>query len=547
LFTERALAADSTIVLSDLPPVVELCGRLDGIPLAIELAAARMRSMSPAELLDRLDDRFRVLSGPSRGRPERHQTLRAAVESSYQLLDEPERVVFGRASVFAGSFDLSAAEAVCADDAIPRSDVVEQLDSLVDKSLVIARPQPSGTRFRMLETLREFGLQQLAASADGDGPRNRHLHHYVDVATHAGRLLRGPRQLDGQRILDDEWDNIRAAHAWALSVRELDAAEDILAAVRVYAESQLRVEVGVWAERTIALESVERTPRPQTFGQAASWAHWAGDTELAVRRVARGIRAAPSPDHPSTALCWTEVPFSGARPPRGLESWPGDPLDHLEAAAAGLDVEDDWWVLISLVERALAPGGEERLRRHLRRLIEVADRVRAPSLLANAAIYEGHELIARSPPQALAALDAYRRALDLTRQVGDVNLGGDARRAVAFATTCHRPDEAAAGVCQAAVIYLYDNAQWYRLWQVMESVALVLASNRRLEDASVVLGHLDAHHPPFGWETHLGFPAKARELVRRDACSEQWMAQGAALDRDDVVAVAIEGLRQLLS
>ncbi len=125
-----------------------------------------------------------------------------------------------------------------------------------------------------------------------------------------------------------------------------------------------------------------------------------------------------------------------------------------------------------------------RVRRHLRRLIEVAERVRAPSLLANAALYEGHELIDRSPPQALAALDAYRRALEITRQVDDMNLSGDAMRAVALATTCHRADQEAVEACHAALVYLYANGQWYRLWQVMESVALVLASNGRIEDAS---------------------------------------------------------------
>ena len=184
---------------------------------------------------------------------------------------------------------------------------------MVDKSLVIARRQPTGTRFRMLETLREFGQHELVARGDDEAPRRRHLSHYVDVAKHAGRLFRGPCQVDGQHILDDEWDNIRAAHAWALTVRDLDAAEDILAAVRVYAESRIRAEVGGWAERTIALGSTERTPRPQTFGQAASWAHWAGDTELAARRVGQGISAAPSPDHPSTALCWTQFPLSVQR------------------------------------------------------------------------------------------------------------------------------------------------------------------------------------------------------------------------------------------
>ena len=221
----------------------------------------------------------------------------------------------------------------------------------------------------------------------------------------------------------------------------------------------------------------------------------------------------------------------------------------MEAAAAGLDVEDDWWVLISLVERAMDSGdragaSEGPVRRHRRRLIEVAERVRAPSLLAHAALYEGHELIDRSPPQALAALDAYRRALEITRQVDDVSLVGDAVRAVALATTCHLADETALDACRAALIHLYEHRHWYRIWQVMESVALVLASNGRIEDASVLLGHLEAHHHAgFGREVGLGFRRQARELVDRHSCAGQWMERGAMMDRDEIVVHALEGLR----
>ena len=184
------------------------------------------------------------------------------------------------------------------------------------------------------------------------------------------------------------------------------------------------------------------------------------------------------------------------------------------------------------------------MRRHLRRLIEVAERVRAPSLLANAALYEGHELIDRSPPQALAALDAYRRALEITRQVDDVNLTGDAMRAVALATTCHPADDEAVDACHAALVYLYANGQWYRLWQVMESVALVLASNGRIQDASILLGHLEAHHHAgVGREVGLGFRRRARELVNRHSGAGQWMKRGATMDRDEVVVHALESPR----
>ena len=232
LFTDRAVAADMTFTLepSSLGAVAALCERLDGLPLAIELAAGRVRSLSPAELLERIDDRFDLLRASPRGREDRHQTLRAAVAWSYQLLGDSERIVFERASVFSGSFDLAAAETVCGADAVDATDVVDHLCRLVDKSLVSARRDGSGTRYRMPETLREFAAEQLRVRGDDQATHGRHLLHYVKVAKHADRLFRGPRQLEGRQIFDDEWDNVRAAHASAVSTWDLEGAEHILAA-----------------------------------------------------------------------------------------------------------------------------------------------------------------------------------------------------------------------------------------------------------------------------------------------------------------------------
>ena len=149
----------------DATAVVEICRRLDGIALAIELAAARMVSMSPAEVRDRLDDRFRLLSGPRRGL-ERHQTLRHAVQWSYDLLDDDERAVLMRCSVFAGGFDLAAASRSCGGDGLDEYAVLDVLDSLVRKSLVTAERVGGHARYGMLETIRQFAEDQLAATGD---------------------------------------------------------------------------------------------------------------------------------------------------------------------------------------------------------------------------------------------------------------------------------------------------------------------------------------------------------------------------------------------
>jgi predicted ATPase len=176
LFEQRALAADSSFVLDDAATAARLCERLDGIPLAIELAAARARSMSLTDLYERVDDRFQLLRGSARGRPDRHQTLRATVAWSYELLAHDERIVFERTSVFPGSFDIAAAEAICSDDTIDRVDVPDILANLVDKSIVLAERHATGMRYRLLETIRDFGDEQLGIRGQYVpllGPRRR--------------------------------------------------------------------------------------------------------------------------------------------------------------------------------------------------------------------------------------------------------------------------------------------------------------------------------------------------------------------------------------
>ena len=152
--------------------MVELCRRLDGIPLAIELAAARTRSIAPAKILERLDERFRMLTGGSRTAVARHQTLQAAVDWSYELLSKAERAVLDRLSVFAGGFTLDAAEAVASDDDIDAFDVLEHVSALVDKSLVVA--DPGEETYRLLETIRQYAAGRLAASGTAEQVRARH-------------------------------------------------------------------------------------------------------------------------------------------------------------------------------------------------------------------------------------------------------------------------------------------------------------------------------------------------------------------------------------
>ncbi|TJZ56096.1 AfsR family transcriptional regulator [Streptomyces piniterrae] len=213
LLADRGAAARPGFRIEDDPAAcAEICRRLDGLPLAIELAAARLRLLSPRQLADRLDDRFRLLTSGSRTVLPRQQTLRAVVDWSWDLTDEPERAVLRRLSVFAGGCDLGAAEEVCAGDGVDGREVAGLLGSLIDKSLVVAAPAPDGQmRYRLLETVGEYAGERLDEAGERAGAERRHLVAYRELARIADPLLRGPGQRLWMERLELEHDNLRTA------------------------------------------------------------------------------------------------------------------------------------------------------------------------------------------------------------------------------------------------------------------------------------------------------------------------------------------------
>jgi predicted ATPase/class 3 adenylate cyclase/DNA-binding CsgD family transcriptional regulator len=227
LFTDRARRARPDFAVSDdnAAVVAEICARLDGLPLAIELAAARVRALSLAEILDSLHDRFRLLTGGARTAVRRQQTLRASVDWSHALLTEPERVLFRRLAAFLGGLDLDAAQTVAGGGDVQRYQVLDQLTLLVDKSLVVADDTGDRTRYRLLETVRQYALEKLGASGEADAVRARHRDHYTAIAA----LLDAPAGNDYEQRIEQaniEIDNLRAAFGWS---RENSDAELALA------------------------------------------------------------------------------------------------------------------------------------------------------------------------------------------------------------------------------------------------------------------------------------------------------------------------------
>jgi predicted ATPase/class 3 adenylate cyclase/DNA-binding CsgD family transcriptional regulator len=226
LFTDRARHArpDFTITGNSAAMVSEICQRLDGMPLALELAAARVRALSLPEILDSLHDRFRLLTGGSRTAVRRQQTLRASVDWSHALLTEPEQVLFRRLAVFMGGFDLEAAQAIAGDEELRRHQVLDLLTLLIDKSLVVAENAGGRTRYRLMETVRQYAQEKLGESGEADHVRDRHRDHYTALAA----VLDEPASAGHQVRIEQteaEIDNLRAAFAWS---REHADTEDAL-------------------------------------------------------------------------------------------------------------------------------------------------------------------------------------------------------------------------------------------------------------------------------------------------------------------------------
>ncbi|MGC3001020.1 ATP-binding protein, partial [Streptomyces sp. G35A] len=227
----------------------EICRRLDGLPLAIELAAARLRMLSPRQIADRLDDRFRLLTSGSRTVRPRQQTLRAVVDWSWDLLDEDERDVLSRLSVFAGGCDLAAAEAVCGPVAL------EALGSLVDKSLVVAAPSGDGEmRYRLLETVGEYAGERLDETGGRAEAERAHLTYYRELARTTDPLLRGPDQLSAIERLEREYENLRTALRHALARRDEQEALCLALSLAWYWQMRdLRIEARNWCREVMAL------------------------------------------------------------------------------------------------------------------------------------------------------------------------------------------------------------------------------------------------------------------------------------------------------
>uniref|UniRef100_UPI003F9AD9E8 LuxR C-terminal-related transcriptional regulator n=1 Tax=Mycobacterium sp. TaxID=1785 RepID=UPI003F9AD9E8 len=297
LFSDRARHArpDFAVSAENAATVGEICRRLDGVPLAIELAAARVRALSLAEILDSLHDRFRLLTGGARTAVRRQQTLRASVDWSHALLTEPERVMFRRLSVFLGGFDLDAARAAAGSGDVERYQTVDVLTLLVDKSLVVADDRGGRTRYRLLETVRQYALEKLGESGEADVVRARHRDHYTSMAA----LLDAPASSDYEQRLEQaeaEIDNLRAAFGWSRENSDVESALALASSLQPLWLGRGRIREGLaWFDATLADVS-------ENYAQAPGVAAAVRARALADRAVLDAYRGAESIDQAEQAV-----------------------------------------------------------------------------------------------------------------------------------------------------------------------------------------------------------------------------------------------------
>ena len=554
LFAQRAAAARGDFSLSpgNVAAVGEICRRLDGIPLAIELAAARVAALRPAEIAGLLDERFRLLTRGRADAADRQQTLQATVEWSYALLGEADRRVFGCLGVFPGSFDAEAAVAVADAGGLARWDVLDGLTELVGKSLVMQEEGPDQTsRYRLLETMRAYTGQQLAAVGEPDRLRHRHAEHYAAFAERAGLEVTGPAQLEWQPRIRAERDNLQAAVTWALSSGDQarPLAFRIVAALVAFAITSPGTVAG-WAEACLA--QISECP-PELRGMviaAAGWsAFWSGDLPLAQRRAEDALRAAAADDPIGTGLLRVLLAqtytFTG-EPERGASL-----ARQARQEAAELGIEALVGNMLATEAMAWTAAGDyAAARTPAMEAVEVARRVQNPALSAYAFLTAAGAIWPGDPQTALMLIED---CLALTRAGASDPILGTAPMLAGVIRARNGDLPGALAALQEAMAQQHADGNRLLLGGTLQLAAVVLALLGEAEPAAVLSGAFSAHFPPdvsvVNEDQKMGI-GEAQSLARQalgGAAYSAALARGAAMDDDEVVGYAQGQFRRLVA
>jgi len=544
LFVQRAAAVRGDFALgpANVAAVSEICRRLDGIPLAIELAAARIGALGPAEIAGLLDERFRLLT---RGRVEaagRQQTLQATIEWSYGLLGQADRRVFDALGVFPANFDAAAAVAVADAGGLARWDVLDGLTALVGQSLVVQEEGPGQvSRYRLLETMRAYAQQQLAIGELGRLQR-AHAGHYAAFAERAGPELLGPAQLEWQRRIRAELDNLQAAVTWALASggQARRAAFRIVAALAGFAVTSPIIIRG-WADACVTrLGACPPELRAPVLAASAWCAFWAGDLPLAQRRAEDALRE-PAGDPLLRGVmrgALAQIYTLTGQPERGASI---AREARQEAPEQGSEVLVG--TLLAMEANALTRAGDyAAARRPAMKAVDVARRAQNPALSASA-FCTAAAAIWRSDPQAALAL--IEDSLALTRAGASDPFLGIALTWAGIIRARNGDLPGALAALEEATVQQHADGSRLMLGITLRIAAVMLARLGEAGPAAVLSGAFSAHFPASISAMHEDermaideAQSLARHTLGEAACNAA-LGRGAAMDEDEVVGYAV--------
>ena len=545
LFVERALAARPGFILTDedAVTVAAITARLDGLPLAIELAAALVKLLPPRSILDRLERSLDLLTGGPQDLPERQRSMREAIAWSYELLDDEPRRLLEHLAVFAGGGSYEMVEEVCAPD--DRNMLFDALRTLVDQSLVVQSEDDGEPRFSMLGAIHDFALERLEARGEADEARRRHAEAFRAFAQEVDRGTRSPDEARWVGLVAREWDNLRAATTWAIDAGEKDLALSIVAALFRYALFRNRDELFRWADAALGLPDAASHPLFVVVCGVAGWgAALRGDLARAIELADRGLAAASEPDDPARVYP-LEVHASVAMFEGRLDD--GFRADR----ESGPLIQDPWEQTYALLGRSLMAtysGDTEGGLEAATRFLHEAETLRAPILVAWAHYAEGEALMHRDPRR---AIPTFEEAVAIAESVDSRFLIGVAQVSLASLQARHG-DALQALASFRDLIELWQRAgAWTQLWTTLRSVADALARLESFEAAAVAhtaLMEAQTGPPVYGddaerlarlsqtLDEQLGTEARARVE-----------AHGRSLSDDEVVSFVVEEIDRLLA
>jgi predicted ATPase/class 3 adenylate cyclase len=537
LFVERARTVSPAFGAStpdDQSAVVEICQRLDGIPLAIELAASRMVSMTPAEVRDRLGDRFRLLAGSRRGLP-RHQTLRHAVAWSYDLLGPTEQQLLARCSVFAGAFDLAAATAVAtgpggAEESLDDFGVLDGLDGLVRKSLLDAAPAGARTRYAMLETVRAFAEEQLVASGLADEARRRHAAFYAAQEGPLLALWDGPRQQEAYEWLGAELANLRSAFRWAADGHDLDTAATIAVLASLFGYYTHGHEPFTWAEELLGPARAVGHPQLLALHAMAALCVLRGRLDDG-RRLCE--EAKPLLGDPR----YRPGPFGFARPFLGISHFYLGEYDRCIALCqAEIDRSGDQGSFAHYLRAFMfALGGREEARALVADVVAATERRANPAALIQALL--AYSMAWRDADHT-AAMAALRRGLDIAVGSGNTAFASYLQILLAEIDTAHGQLQDALDLLESVIMKLHDAGDTVALRTPLASLAVCLDRLGQNEAAATIAGSVSTDMAVAVVRELPATVARLRDEIG-DATVEALVARGAALEPTDLARYAL--------